>query len=487
MSMCRRCLLVVLTGAAMVAACAVEEAEPAGRAASCVDVVGRSFGPRTTCWWVRVPVDHDRPNDESFELAVVVTSGSATLASDDIGPVAFLAGGPGQASTNFVEQLGSFPFPLVFVDQRGTGHSSPSLDCPEIDASVEEMLLASSIEARRMETAALVACTERLVDDGVNLSAFTTSASADDIDVIGQALGFDRWNLWGGSYGAELAIEVMRRHPDRIRAAVVDSALPGGVDVVASWPNVRREKLDALYAACASDPACHDRFGDLDAVLNDLLGDLDRTPRTVDDVPGPNTNYSVVIDGDRALLATLIALGDTDAIAELPSLLTAASQGDVDGLARFLVPRSQHSFAEAMQWAVRCNDGWRDSDRSAAEQAVADEVGAYARVFSTGWIIDRCDQLPVDVGLEQVDDRSPVDIPALVMAGGFDPNQSADWVRRLADELDNATPLRVDWIGHTVGFTRCGLVTVESFLTDPTSPDLACDPDRQVRWKTTPP
>lgn len=316
---------------------------------------------------------------------------------------------------------------------------------------------------------------------------FTTQQSADDLDLVRRELGIERWNLWGGSYGAELAVEVMRRHPDAVRSAIIDSALPDFVDVLAAWPDVRREKLDALFDACATDSTCSDRFGDLEPLLDRTLGDLERDPVTVDGVRVGRTKYSVLMDDARALLAVLIALGDTNSVPHLPALLADAANGRLDDLAPFAIAAGPNSFAEALHWSNRCTGRWARSDPTAGQRAAADETGAYLDVFSTGWIVDRCKQLPIEFDASADSDSADahVDVPTVVMAGGLDPNQSADWAARLADGLGNATLLKVEWIGHTVGFAvPCGRTSVESFLADPSSPAIACDPEQRIEWSS---
>ena len=49
---------------------------------------------------------------------------------------------------------------------------------------------------------------------------------ATDLDAIRGALQVDRWNLMAVSYGTLVALEAMRRYPDGIRAALLDSPYP---------------------------------------------------------------------------------------------------------------------------------------------------------------------------------------------------------------------------------------------------------------------
>jgi pimeloyl-ACP methyl ester carboxylesterase len=52
------------------------------------------------------------------------------------------------------------------------------------------------------------------------------------VEDVRRVLGHERVNLQGGSYGTRLALEVMRRYPASVRAAVLDGVAPPQVD----WP-----------------------------------------------------------------------------------------------------------------------------------------------------------------------------------------------------------------------------------------------------------
>jgi pimeloyl-ACP methyl ester carboxylesterase len=59
------------------------------------------------------------------------------------------------------------------------------------------------------------ACASELAAQGVDASRYTTAAFVDDLEAVRVALGAPRWNLWGGSYGTRVALDYLRRHPER--------------------------------------------------------------------------------------------------------------------------------------------------------------------------------------------------------------------------------------------------------------------------------
>ena len=97
----------------------------------------------------------------------------------------------------------------------------------------------------------------RLSKAGINLSLFTTSSSAADVHDLIQALGYQQVNLYGGSYGTRLALEVMRDFPQHIRSVVMDSTLPPQVDLFTSVPASATRSFTLLFNACAADAACN--------------------------------------------------------------------------------------------------------------------------------------------------------------------------------------------------------------------------------------
>ncbi|MCU0769928.1 MAG: alpha/beta hydrolase [Burkholderiaceae bacterium] len=161
------------------------------------------------CGSVAVPEDPDQPAGRRIEVRFAVVPAVARNKQPD--PVFVLAGGPGQAATRVIGL--TLPFlaelnarrDLVYVDQRGTGGSSP-LDCPDDDAS----LAATLDPAQQLDQ--LRRCLRELKSD---TRQFATWIAVGDLEAVRMKLGADRINLWGGSYGTRVALEFLRQFPHR--------------------------------------------------------------------------------------------------------------------------------------------------------------------------------------------------------------------------------------------------------------------------------
>lgn len=450
--------------------------EPEALEVSCADTL-QSRQPDVTCYTVSVPAHHSEPDSDTMELFVVVLDNPG---GDEIDPVAYLVGGPGGAAHSEVNWMRRLPFDVVLVDQRGTGLSKPFLGCTELDEiRAQQLALGQTAEANGLEGEALADCRTRLVGTGVDVALFDTESNARDFEVVRTALGYDQWNLWGGSYGSRLGLEILRLHPETVRAAVFDSVQAPQADLAAEWPDHFRNSLDLLIEGCAASTDCHAAYGDIGAVLNDLVERLDAEPVDVE-IRG-NT---IRMDG-AALAATMLhALFDTQTIPRLPLLLTAAADGDLVPLAEIRAGalNANPTFSAGMNWSVHCRDYLSVTDQDAMNAALADETGGFTRVFTYTFYTETCAEW--GAGTSSSSTREPVisDVPTLLLVGRFDPGTPPVWAQLVAQGLTNSTYIEFAGFGHDLG--SCGETAAVNFLLDPTqSPDIPCDPTRPPQWR----
>jgi pimeloyl-ACP methyl ester carboxylesterase len=105
---------------------------------------------------------------------------------------------------------------IVLVDQRG--HR------PLVAAQVRRFQAGHSLEAAIEfdPVPKAQACARELAAQGIDAAQYTTAAWVADLDAVRAALGYDKINLWGGSYGTRAAQEYLRRHADHVRSVVLD-------------------------------------------------------------------------------------------------------------------------------------------------------------------------------------------------------------------------------------------------------------------------
>lgn len=122
-------------------------------------------------------------------------------------PVVVLHGGPGSGLTPLSRRhFDPSAYLIVQFDQRGSGRSTPSITDPE-----------------------------------VNLSANTTWHLVADLELLRTHLGIDRWQVFGGSWGATLALAYAETHPGRVSEIVLRGVF-----------TARQSELDWIYRDGAS-------------------------------------------------------------------------------------------------------------------------------------------------------------------------------------------------------------------------------------------
>lgn len=284
------------------------------------------------------------PGAPLIELPVVVVpSTSATPAPD---PIVFLTGGPGESAMTYLAELAGASSlrahrDVIVVEQRGNTGAVPSLTCPEA--------------AGPADVAGLLACRDRLAGDGIDLRDYTTAAAADDIDGLRRALDLPAVNLYGVSYGTRVALEVLRRHPGTVRAAVLDSPYPPTVDNTVDLPRSALDQLSTVLEECARQPSCARAHPDPAGQLAAAVQALNVQPH--------DTGEGVVSGKDlwQALVRGLYA---PEVLPRVPAAVHLAATGDVPGAMAALTPPARPlpagltgpGLALGLQLAVLCGD-----------------------------------------------------------------------------------------------------------------------------------
>ena len=224
---------------------------------------------------------------------------------------------------------------LIVFDQRGIGVSRPALDCPEYDRLARDLLdrevagqTISDSQIPDMLLENIAACRDTL-SQIADLSAYNSLASALDVRDLRLALGYDQVNLWGGSYGTRLALEIMRQDPQGLRSVILDSVYPPDVDLYAEGPANLERALDKLFSSCAANPVCSQAYPDLKNVFYETIGRMDESPiqtEIMDLFTG--TRYQSWMNGDILLGMTFRLLYNSQVRYLLPMYIDDASRDD---------------------------------------------------------------------------------------------------------------------------------------------------------------
>ncbi|MCX4529512.1 alpha/beta hydrolase [Streptomyces sp. NBC_01551] len=440
------------------------------------------------CGFLEVPENRSRPGSRTIKLAVArIPAASDEPAAD---PVVFMAGGPGADTFDDIPFLVDSGLnkdrELIVMAQRGNLYDQPNLACPEVDRFNAQAvgLGYDAQQAEQIMLKAVTDCRARLVADGVDLSAYNSTENAADFADLRTALGISQWNVYGYSYGSNLALTYLRLHPEGIRAVAIDSIAPSQfVTLPWTWGSTA-EGIHNIFEACAAQPACKDRYPDLPQLLTEQVRKLEAQPLTLNVAP-PDGGKPVktVLDGG-ALLNLIVAF--TPRPKDMPAALEELSKGNPERFAQARAAGSVQKvgeFAHGLTNSIACSEwapGYSESDVLKAGQ----------KAFP-GWpdtVLAQPPQLPFQYpvcGIWNVPDRASAQrvptfssVPALVVSGTFDVKTGASWAKGVARNLSNSTSVQVPGIGHwVVPQSPCAQSVLASFLAHPTAPDTSCVDD----------
>ena len=401
-----------------------------------------------------------------IKLAVDVVPALSTSPAPD--PVFVLAGGPGQGAADTVgvvlpmlEKLHR-KHDLVFVDQRGTGASSPLKCHLAEDAGVGDTLRDKLRDG--VDTPGLRACLAGLEDAGLDPSAYTTSPAMDDLDDVRAALGYGSIDLWGVSYGTRAALVYLRQHPEHTRAVVVDGVDPPSMSLLVSSAENAERAFDKVFAACKADPACARAFPDLRTKLTALLASLEAHPATTT-LADPTTGAPTLVTITRTsfLLDLHGLLYKPEIAALLPLVIDSASRGDFAPFAAQAVTTSAigDQISEGMYFSVVCAED--------APLATPEVVAAHTKdtllgdAFATS-ILGVCSfwpKGPVPAGFHE-----PVSsaVPVLLLSGDLDPVTPPSRAEEARPMLTASTSVVVPATGHNTSSTGCVPDLIEGFV-----------------------
>ena len=436
----------------------------------------------------------DRSDSQSrtIRLAVAVYHSSSRMVAPD--PVIFLAGGPGDSAVEWAARTySSVILPIIqerdFIvfDPRGTGLSEPALDCDEIkNAYVEELIHPASEEGRiQIYTDALVACRDRLEEEGADLAAYTTGDNAADVVDILAALEYSQANLYGVSYGTRLAQFVMRDYPDKVRSVVLDSVVPLEVNMINDGSTASNNALQALFDGCAADSGCEKAYPRLKASFSNLLQQLKAKPLTVDvSLPDVGLTYQAVVDDNTFASVVLWTMRYSGFVPMIPQAITRAKAGDTAALSYALgLPASSFSdVALGVYISMTCHD--QIYGTTPEEMAKAMARYAFPQALGFTWISDN-PQILFEVcklwGTRKPNsgENDPVvsDIPALILAGKYDPITPPAFAQQLANHLRHSFVFVFPDQSHcpTTGDEQCPMAVVSEFLHNPeVKPKASC-------------
>jgi pimeloyl-ACP methyl ester carboxylesterase len=400
----------------------------------------------------RLAVRENRGNPKTnlIELAFVRLKSTAEKPGY---PVVYLDGGPGSSAINIArvpDYMRAFmklreTGDVILLDQRGIGRSKPNLsrlsnENLPLDSFADTDSLLRAFRARVVDAATYFR------NQGVDILAYNTIESAHDVDDLRKALGAEKLNLVGFSYGTHLGLACIRYHgPNLNRVVLIGTEGPDHTNKLPSTSDTSLKRLSRLAAAA---PELEGKIPDLAGMLSEVLNRLEKQPVTVQITDQRSKKPIDVKVGKRGLQFLIMRdLGDTNDLPIFPVWFYTMHRGDYSILARFVERRyNQYSAGLSLMTIVMDTSSGTTKKRTA-------KIEAEAKTALLGHMVNfPFPGIDEAIGSPDLGDkfRSPIqtNVATLFISGTLDNNTppfQADEVRRT---FRTSTHLIVENAGH---------------------------------------
>jgi pimeloyl-ACP methyl ester carboxylesterase len=386
------------------------------------------------CGQYEVYEDRTKKTGRKISLYVMVLPALSDKPAPD--PIFYLQGGPGGAATSvagasFMTQLHRTR-DVVLVDQRGTGKSNP-LQCNfrgdpnDMRGYFVEGLTPESARACRTE-----------LEKNADLKLYTTTLAMADLDDVRAALGYEKVNVYGGSYGATTALSYLNYYPEHVRTVTILGVAPPDSPLPLSFARGVEHALNRLFDDCAAEEKCKAAFPDLRKDWATVVANVSRGPVTFDTLnrfTQQKQHVTMTREGFAELMR--LVLYNPTVMSVLPAAIHEMSTGDYSHFAfySYQVQRGiDAGIARGMQISVLCAEDLPFIKDSEIEPATA---GTFYGASRTRLFLKVCEQWPR--GDMPAKFREPIksDLPVLILSGELDPVTPPDLATPLLRWLPN--------------------------------------------------
>jgi pimeloyl-ACP methyl ester carboxylesterase len=408
------------------------------------------YSEQVLCGKYDVFEDRMAQSGRRITLNVVVLSALAVKPERD--PVFLLYGGPGVGAAVSASRGGDDYWrelrrerDLVFIDQRGTGNSH-RLYCNLYDDKTEVQVYFNDM----FPVDKIRACREQL-QKVADLQLYTTSIAMDDIDEVREAMGYEKINLYGVSYGSMSALEYLRRHPTHVRSAVLAGVATPAMKLPLQFARGAQSAMDKLMEDCATDDACRTAFPHLRADFASVLGQFEKGPVSFE-IPYSKRKQPQPVRMSRGIFVEKLRLMlySSSASALVPLLVHRAAQSDWVPFGRAALPVMAAAIdsVSGMYLTVTCSEGVAAITE---EEIVRETSNTFLGDYRTRTHLRACQEWPR--GDISADFYEPVksNVPVLMLSSEFDPATPPQFGQAAGESLPNSRQIMIRNIAHGYG------------------------------------
>ena len=443
------------------------------------DISKLGTAPNLDCADLEVPVDWNHPDGEKITLGM--TRHRAGSPEKKVGSLVYNPGGPGGAGSvsAIAQALGLAPYSnataeyydVIGLDPRGIGMSTPVKCDPEL-YNKRVTLFPSNEEEFNSMVAANKALGESCRDKtGALFFHLDTTSAAHDLEAVRQALGEDKLNWIGLSYGTMLGAAYAELYPNNVGRMVLDGNVDHSLSETSALhaeSSTYEDALNQFFLWCntiATLEECPLKGRDLPNVFDQLVATANKSPIPAlecsgnasspcrPDVNGEDIRTNIQGNGYLAFVPALTGVPNSG-WATLAGALNATLAGDASGLSSSIATSETDPSYPGI--AIGCLDWYHNATTFSDvmyRQQMANYIAPHTRGASQTYRYQTaCIGWPADVQNPNhaLDQNAMSQVPPILMVNAYhDPESSYVWAEGLRTQIPSAVLVSRNGSGHT--------------------------------------
>jgi len=431
-----------------------------------------------------VPANREKSDSHTISLVYKVLKAKNIDSSKS--PIVYLQGGPGGPTLIMENFWKDHPLrndrDIILMDQRGTGLSQAvCVESGEDAISILRKNLNKEEEFLAL-TKLMKDCKNSLAQKEIDFSEFSSKEIAADFEDLRKELGYDTWNLFGGSYGSRLGLTIMRDYPNSVKSAVLFSVFAPENNLLTDFSKSFEDSLFSALKRCEKDEACNTRYSNLKMRMLTVLRKLENEPLTI-----VYEEEEFILNARDAILLIKLMLYHRSSIAKIPEFIETLENKNNDAIIDKLddfIP-IYRTINLPMSYSVLVYEELPFTDINEVDtffktqSNIGDEYYPYDLNSLKKWHPFRAPTM----------ENEPVfsSIPTLMVSGDLDPITPVRYATDALKHLENGFGIIFPDDSHNL-FNACFFQMAEDFYNDPTrKPNSECSSIRRpIEWDLSP-
>lgn len=426
-------------------------------------------------FYLSVPENWEKPGGKKIKLAVAILSNTSKNKVSN--PVVYLEGGPGGSGIEGIWSWIEHPIreksDIVLVDVRGTGNSLPKF-CPDLGKQFLEILSKnqSATQDEYQKIMAAMACKQDLITRDIDLDAYNSKSIAQDLNALKTVLKYEKWNVYGASYGTYIAQVYSNNYPNDIKSLLLDSSIS---DITKYYNNNTTNYMSSLskvFEACENDPNCNKQFPNLEQVYFETIDKLNKAPITVKVDKKIISKGQFTYNSEDFKVAIQQGLYNKKLIEVIPLLIYEFNRANKATLSSLVAAFSGSlSLDYGQYYCVSCNEVIPNNSLESFNK----DAQKYKKLrgglsfYKSDFLV--CDKWNSGTNnkkvLNDLSNLSSLQSPVIVFSGEFDPITPVSNGRITSSKFQKGYLINAPVYGHVSSFSKYGFKIVNDFIQNP--------------------